>query len=198
MFQQIEVRAIRSWEDGNPALNNNREAAEWILEHVQPHTFAEERFGVLYLNAMCEPLGVQIVDIGDEVSCYAMPKRIIQAGLLVNADSMVGFHNHPGRHNTEGLVVASKEDIISTKTLIAIGHLHMIPMRDALIFGPNRKWISIPDENPWLADMVMRALDKDAFEPDSRNPIDVALAQNDSVEYGATEWLNILRGSLLA
>ncbi|MDY6278817.1 MAG: JAB domain-containing protein [Roseburia faecis] len=90
----------------------------------------QEKVVAAFVNMHLEVISAQIVGIGTIGTCTVDKASIFRTALLSGASGIILMHNHPS-----GSLVASKEDIECTKSMIKIGKLLGIPVLDHIIFA---------------------------------------------------------------
>jgi len=114
-----------------PRITSPRAAGAFLLERC--HGWAEERFGMLALNAKGELLAERILSQGTATGTLISPREFFREALRFGATSALAFHNHPS-----GDPSPSHEDSQLTKRLRAAGESLGVPLADHLILGSKR------------------------------------------------------------
>lgn len=93
-----------------------------------------EHFAVLSCktteNGETVPLAYEIIAIGDISSTIIHPREVFAAPVLMEADKVMLFHNHPS-----GNAEPSREDIVTTDRLIKAGGLLGIDVKEHYVVG---------------------------------------------------------------
>lgn len=89
-----------------------------------------ENLGIVFLTARRKPIGFEIISNGTLDTLLVHPREVFKPAILMNACSIVLFHNHPG-----GDPSPSEVDIRVTRNLIKAGELLRIAVLDHLILG---------------------------------------------------------------
>jgi DNA repair protein RadC len=105
--------------------------AGYLLPKYGAH--AEERFGVMTLDARLRLINTVLVSVGTLNASAAHPRAIFREATLLNAGAIVVFHNHPS-----GDPQPSSTDVALTQRLVDAGHVLDIPVVDHLILADNR------------------------------------------------------------
>lgn len=92
----------------------------------------QEYFYALYLDQNKSYIDKKLLFKGTLNRSIIHPREIFKEAYLNSASSIICIHNHPS-----GNVLPSKEDILITKKLIAIGKLLGIPVIDHVVIGNN-------------------------------------------------------------
>lgn len=96
---------------------------------VQPLAhYAEEHFIAFHLDVKFQVVGYHEVSKGTLSASLVHPREVFKAALLSNAYAIIVAHNHPS-----GSVAASREDIETTKQLIAAGKIMGVEVIDHCI-----------------------------------------------------------------
>lgn len=111
-----------------PALRHSGDAAN-VLVSVLAYQ-AVELFGVLCLSARHQVLCWHLVARGWLDGAWVDPRLIFQAAFVVNADTIILAHNHPG-----GDPLPSVPDMDLTRRMIAIGDVLGVHVLDHIVIG---------------------------------------------------------------
>jgi DNA repair protein RadC len=96
---------------------------------VQPLAhYSEEHFIAFHLDVKFQVIGYHEVSKGTLSASLVHPREVFKAALLSNAHAIIVAHNHPS-----GSVVASREDIETTKRLIKAGKIMGVEVVDHCI-----------------------------------------------------------------
>lgn len=96
---------------------------------VQPLAhYSEEHFIAFHLDVKFQVIGYHEVSKGTLSASLVHPREVFKAALLSNAYAIIVAHNHPS-----GSVVASREDIETTKQLIKAGKIMGVEVVDHCI-----------------------------------------------------------------
>ena len=96
------------------------------LKDLRDHK--KEHFVIFYLNARNQEIKRDIISVGTLTANLVHPREVFEPAVTHLAAHIVVAHNHPS-----GDVSPSKEDITTTRQLVAAGHLLGIPLRDHII-----------------------------------------------------------------
>lgn len=100
-----------------------------------------ELFVAILLDTKACLINHHIVSIGTLSRSLVHPREVFYPAIRHKAASLLIAHNHPSGDPTP-----SKEDISITKTLIEVGEVMGIPVKDHIIIGDN-KYISLKEQN---------------------------------------------------
>ena len=92
----------------------------------------KENFKAVLLNAKGEVLAIETVSIGDLTMAPVHPREVFCQAVKKSAAAVIFVHNHPSGDPTP-----SKNDIETTKRLMACGELLGIRVVDHLVIGDN-------------------------------------------------------------
>ena len=141
---------LSSEEYGRPVKKGRQ-----VFEHVRALgvSDAQEHFFALYLDAkrrlLCPP---KVVTTGLVNASVIHPRELFKEAIQWGAASLYVAHNHPS-----GDATPSKEDIETTKALIAASRILGIPVQDHVVVGtensPGPPWVSIRETHDaiWCA-----------------------------------------------
>ena len=101
-----------------------------------------EMFFVLTLNQSLKLLYKESVAMGATEQLHTAPREIFRRAITLNASAIIIAHNHP-----DGDLEPSKEDLETTKSLVASGHILSIVVLDHMIFANKSKWVSLKDDH---------------------------------------------------
>jgi DNA repair protein RadC len=118
------------------AVNSPDEAAH-LLQRLVGHADREHFVG-LCLDAKHKVTHAHVVSIGTTTSTLAHPREVFKAAILANATAVIIGHNHPS-----GDVTPSPEDHELTARLRQAGEVIGIPVLDALVVGPGRRFFAM-------------------------------------------------------
>ena len=93
----------------------------------------QEHFYVVYLDIRNKIIKDKLLFIGTANYSTVHPRDIFKEAYLNGAISVVVIHNHPS-----GEVLPSKNDLETTKQLVAVGNLLGIKVMDHIIIGENK------------------------------------------------------------
>lgn len=93
----------------------------------------QEHFYAVYLDIRNKIIKDKLLFIGTANYSTVHPRDIFKEAYLIGAISLVVIHNHPS-----GEVLPSKNDLETTKQLIAVGNLLGIRVMDHIIIGENK------------------------------------------------------------
>lgn len=117
-------------------------AAKMMAEFIKGAD--KEKVYAVCLNKKCEPLSVELVAIGTSSSAMVGVKEIFKAAFLVNAESIIIFHNH-----ISGFAEPSIDDKRLTARLKEAGELLGIKLQDHIILGDNGAFYSFHEREGW-------------------------------------------------
>lgn len=121
---------------------------EAVYEFIRPLIVNETRektIGV-YVNNKNEVTGYEIISIGTVNESILHPREIFIPALLTNSTGVILIHNHPSL-----CLEPSKEDIQTTKRVVAAGNILGISLIDHLIVSTN-SYKSLREDMPNLFD----------------------------------------------
>lgn len=101
---------------------------------------ANEKFGIIVLDAKNKINGLHILSEGTLDQSLVHPREVFKQAILNNASQLILFHNHPSGDPTP-----SKEDIAVTKRMVECGDLMGIAVLDHIIVG-DRIWTSLKEQ----------------------------------------------------
>ena len=110
------------------SISNPTEAVNLFCEVFHLDTLAEEKMVMFTLNTKNKITGAFTVSHGEVDLTVTSPREIFKRALLTNSSSIMLAHNHPS-----GESAPSKEDINTTKRLVAVGKLLGIELLDHII-----------------------------------------------------------------
>ena len=93
----------------------------------------QEHFYAIYLDIKNKIIKDKLLFIGTINYSLVHPREIFKEAYLIGAISIIIIHNHPS-----GEVLPSKNDIETTKQLIAVGKIMGIKIIDHIIIGENK------------------------------------------------------------
>jgi len=103
-----------------------------------------EVMGALYLDTRNRLLGVTLPYRGTLDRVAVEPRALLTAGLLMNAASMIAFHNHPS-----GDPEPSAEDLSFTRRLCEAGEVVGLRLVDHMVIGDGGRWTSLKARGGW-------------------------------------------------
>jgi len=104
-------------------------SAGCVGQFVEPmRHYSEEHFIAFHLDCRFHVIGFHEVSHGTLNASLVHPREVFKAALLANSYAIIVAHNHPG-----GIETPSKEDIETTKQLIAAGELLGVMVLDHVI-----------------------------------------------------------------
>ena len=92
-----------------------------------------EELRVLFLNSVNEIIADEVLQKGDVDTVGIYPRMIARRCLELGASGVILIHNHPSGDPTP-----SREDIFTTKRIVAALSVFEISLQDHLIIGDNR------------------------------------------------------------
>ena len=108
--------------------------------------YSEEHFIAFHLDSKLQVVGYQEVSKGTISASLVHPREVFKAALLSNAYAVIVAHNHPS-----GSLTPSREDIETTKTLIAAGKILGVQVIDHCIVS-SEGMLSLRESEPLLWD----------------------------------------------
>lgn len=115
------------------------DAAVWLREYYRDRL--REELSAIFLNTTCRPIGWSVLSTGGLAAALVEPRQLIQAGMLMNAASVIIAHNHPS-----GNLEPSREDIAITKQLAEACKVVGMPLVDHLIITASSKFTSLAEK----------------------------------------------------
>ena len=104
----------------------------------------QEHFYVVYLDIRNKIIKDKLLFIGTANYSTVHPRDIFKEAYLNGAISIVVIHNHPS-----GEVLPSKNDLETTKQLVAVGNLLGIKVMDHIIIGENKYYSFCENGDIW-------------------------------------------------
>lgn len=141
---RIDVYSLRLVKESSVTYNlekpivNPATAAEIINQIFDLQNQPNEVFAILCLNTKNKVAGAHIISQGSLSASIVHPREVFKAALLNNSASIILAHNHPS-----GDPEPSREDIETTKRLVAAGEILGIQVLDHLIIGD--KYLSMKE-----------------------------------------------------
>lgn len=126
---QIKLALIKE-PGAEPIAILSPESLEKFVEPLKH--YSEEHFVSFHLDARNRVIGYQIVSHGTLSASLVHPREVFKAAFVANSYAIIVAHNHPG-----GSLDPSREDIETTKTLIAAGVLLGVSVVDHVIVSSN-------------------------------------------------------------
>lgn len=121
------------------------QSADCIGQFVEPlRHYSEEHFIAFHLDCKFHVIGFHEVSHGTLSASLVHPREVFKAALLANSYAIIVAHNHPG-----GSENPSKEDLETTKQLIAAGDLLGVKVLDHVIVTTTGL-TSLRENNPEL------------------------------------------------
>jgi len=111
-------------------ISSHDVASDFMRRLLRDH--AREHFFALYLDGAHRVASYSVVSLGTANTTVVHPREVFQGAILVGAVAVIVGHNHPS-----GELVASREDIVVTKTLKDAGSLIGIKLLDHIILTPD-------------------------------------------------------------
>lgn len=100
----------------------------------------QEQLRVVLLDTRNRVIAVETVYVGSLNAIVVRPAEVFREAVRRNACALIVVHNHPS-----GSAEESVDDIATTKSLIAAGHLLDIPLLDHLIVAQGQ-WTSLKEK----------------------------------------------------
>ena len=107
----------------------------------QMHALDHEEVWVLYLTSSLKPIGTEMISKGTLTETAIDCRTVLRNALLVNAASVILFHNHPS-----GDPHPSAQDIYFTQKLKRACSLVDVNLLDHIVVGEDR-FFSFADES---------------------------------------------------
>ena len=120
-------------------FTNPKEAAAFAEGFFRNST--REMLVVVSLDAQKRPVAAEVVSVGLLSSCMVGIPEVFRHAILVCADALLCFHNHPSSSLTP-----STEDIRVTKRLKEAGELLGIRLLDHIIIGGDGSYVSLNEK----------------------------------------------------
>ncbi len=128
---EVRIQVVR---ESNPeqdyCINKSEDAYNLVKDQME--ALDREAFLVASLNTKNKLLGLNLVSLGTLNQSLVHPREVFKSAILMNALSIVLFHNHPG-----GDPKPSTQDSEVTKRLTEAGTLLGIKIVDHIIVGYN-------------------------------------------------------------
>jgi DNA repair protein RadC len=139
---QIKLAILREpTSEPLPAIQTPKD----LEQYLEPMKYlSEENFVALHLNVKHQLTGYQVVSHGTLSASLVHPREVFKAAVLNNAHCIVVAHNHPA-----GSTEPSREDLDTTRQLVAAGKLLGVEILDHLIVS-YRRVASIRESHPQL------------------------------------------------
>lgn len=138
---QLEVVSIRLVRDA-PILSEHKircpEDAIAVVGEVLCD-LDREVLCVINLKTDGTPINCHFASMGTISTSIACPRELFKSSILSNAASMILLHNHPSGSN----LYPSKEDTVTTDTMLKLSQMMGITLLDHVIVGgDNRQYFS--------------------------------------------------------
>ena len=127
-----------------PVRLNPADSAAWFL-HDTLGAKDREHFGVLFLDTRERVTGYHIAHVGTRQRLSLEPYSVFAPALLINAASVIVFHNHPSADPSP-----SRRDVDVTHRLAACGRILGVPLLDHLILGKRPTYVSLMGQGSLL------------------------------------------------
>ena len=111
-------------------LNNAQVIYEYFKDLFTLET--QEYFYAIYLDSKSKLISYKLLFKGTINHSCVHPREVFKFAFLESANSIVVIHNHPS-----GDASPSKDDELTTKSLMEIGSLMGVPVIDHIVFGNN-------------------------------------------------------------
>jgi DNA repair protein RadC len=142
-FQLVRVAYVPGMESGDTAVIPTAEKMAELMAKSIPCPDRECVVAV-HVGPCMNVLGVEIVSIGTDVECNAVPKMLFRGAILNGANRVFVGHNHP---NISGKPQLSPEDAQTAAMLKKCGLLLDIDIPDFFVVTyPGGPWTSIVTE----------------------------------------------------
>jgi DNA repair protein RadC len=140
-----EVELHYKWKvnpNDRPKITFSRQAYDVLMDVYNPMTIGHhETFYAMYLNRASRVLGVLKISDGGLTGTVVDVRFIFQAGLMLNACSVIVSHNHPS-----GNLEPSDADNRITRTIKDGCALLDMQLKDHVIVCPEHGYFSYADE----------------------------------------------------
>jgi DNA repair protein RadC len=110
--------------------------ALWDMDTIE----VSEHFAVAYMNRKNKVVGWSLISTGGSTGTVVDIKNVFTIGLLIGAQSLICFHNHPS-----GSTEPSRDDISITKKIKDAGAALDMCLLDHLILAPLGDYYSFAD-----------------------------------------------------
>lgn len=125
---ELGKRVFQNDEKINIKLNNSTKIYEYFKDKLINEK--QENFYALYLDSKSNLISYKLLFKGTLNSSCVHPREVFKYAHLESAYSIIVLHNHPSGDSTP-----SKEDELTTNSLMEIGKLMSIPVVDHIIIG---------------------------------------------------------------
>jgi len=122
-------------------VKQSGDVCRFMKDVMKLHTFPNERFYSVMLNAKGDIIGFMEISKGGTSEAIADPKEVFKGALIANAVAIIIAHNHPSGDPTP-----SQQDIDTTKRLVDAGKLLNVKVVDHVIVGHGGKHLSMTAE----------------------------------------------------
>jgi DNA repair protein RadC len=126
------------------------EAAAQVLHNLLDSA-PTEQLAVLYLDSSARIVGAEKVGMGGVEQVGAHPAEIFRGAIVKAVPEIILCHNHP-----DGVVEPSTHDLNFTLSLVQLGAMLGIRVRDHIIVGPMGKHLSMREHTDRLGQEMER------------------------------------------
>lgn len=169
-LEQVSVRIIREAPLLSDEKIQNPQDAIRILGDVFKD-YDREVVGVVHLRSDNVPINMTIVSMGCLNQSLVHPREMLKAAFLLNAASIMMFHNHPS-----GSLEPSREDIAITNRVQQLCMLVGIPVVDHIIIGQKEFYYSFREKDILPMDDIRYSTDL--------SDVDLKVAEKKAEKYG--------------
>ena len=135
---ELSRRISRTRAEARLDLHSPSSVAEYYMEHLRHRT--EEEVHLMLLDSRNKLMRSVMLSRGTVNASSVSPREIFSFALRYGAAAFILVHNHPS-----GRPEPSREDILMTGSLLRLGQLMNIPLRDSLIIG-DRCYVSFLED----------------------------------------------------
>ncbi len=144
-IQKYSLRIVKEsggrYDLENKVIKSPGDAHKLVVEVLELPWRSEEVFAIATLDIKNQVTGVFEVSVGTLTSSLVTPREVFKRAILVNAQAIILFHNHPSQ-----IPDPSKDDIKITKKLMDSGSILGIDVLDHVIVGNNETYISMKEK----------------------------------------------------
>lgn len=134
----FRLRLVRERDHETDQVTTPRDAARVCCELLDGYD--REVFGILALSTSNRIIGAHLAHVGTLDASVASPRECFKFALLVNARSVLCFHNHPS-----GNLEPSRADVAVSVKLRQAGEALDIPLHDSLVVGYDGRFTSLKE-----------------------------------------------------
>lgn len=134
----LGMRAMKTTMPKKQRLLNPKDVHAFIKDELEREQ--RELLVAIFLDVRGCVICRKIVTIGTLSRTLIHPREVFYFAIRHNASSLILVHNHPSGDPTP-----SKEDLLATENLVAVGKMMGIPVYDHLIVG-HRSYVSLREK----------------------------------------------------